>query len=53
LLRASDAYHIRVMQRLSWLTMLLQPTVMILLGMLVALLIFAVYGPIFNMSRIF
>ncbi len=53
LMRASDAYHMRVIQRLSWLTMLLQPTVMIILGMLVALLIFAVYGPIFNMSRIF
>ncbi len=51
--RASDTYHVRVMQRLAWLTMLLQPTVMIILGMLVALLIFAVYGPIFNMSRIF
>jgi len=53
LLRASEAYHTRVIQRLSWITMLLQPTVMIILGMLVALLIFAVYGPIFNMSRIF
>ncbi len=51
--RVSEMYHQRVMQRLSWLTMMIQPTVMILLGMLVALLIFAVYGPIFDMSRIF
>jgi type II secretory pathway component PulF len=53
LLRVADAYHYRVMQQISFLTMLVQPAVMILLGLLVALLIFAVYGPIFSMSRMF
>ncbi len=53
LYRIAQTYHMRVMQRLSWITMLLQPFVMIILGLLVALLIFAVYGPILNMSRAF
>ncbi len=48
--RVGHTYYEQVSQQLSWLTMLLQPTVMILLGLLVALLIFAVYGPIFTMS---
>ncbi len=48
--RVGHTYYERVSQQLSWLTMLLQPTVMIFLGLLVALLIFAVYGPIFTMS---
>lgn len=51
--RVALTYHARVMQRLSLITTLLQPMVMIILGLLVALLIFAVYGPIFNMSHIF
>jgi len=51
--REGHTYYERVSQQLSWLTMLLQPTVMIFLGLLVALLIFAVYGPIFTMSSAF
>lgn len=51
--RVAHAYYERVMQRLSWLTLLLQPMVMIILGLFVALLIFAVYGPIFTMSSAF
>ncbi len=51
--KAGHAYYERVSQRLSWLTVLLQPAVMIALGLLVALLIFAVYGPIFTMSGAF
>ena len=53
LYRVSQTYYGRVTQRLSWLTLILQPTVMIMLGLLVALLIFAVYGPIFNLSSAF
>ena len=53
LLRVGSTYYELVSQRLSWLTMLLQPAVMILLGLLVAVLIFAVYGPIFTMSSAF
>ena len=51
--RVSQTYYNRVMQRLSWLTLFLQPAVMILLGLCVAFLIFAVYGPIFTMSDLF
>ncbi len=53
LLRVGSTYYELVSQRLAWLTMLLQPAVMILLGLLVAVLIFAVYGPIFTMSSAF
>lgn len=48
--RVGHTYYERVSQQLSRLTMLLQPAVMVVLGLLVALLIFAVYGPIFTMS---
>jgi type IV pilus assembly protein PilC len=51
--RVAHAYQNRVHQRLAWFTLLLQPTVMIILGLLVALLIFAVYGPILSMSSVF
>ncbi len=53
LLKVGNAYYDRVSQQLSWLTVLLQPIIMILLGLLVAVLIFAVYGPIFTMSSAF
>ncbi len=51
--RVARTYHARVMRRLTMFTMFIQPAVMIMLGLLVALLIFAVYGPIFNLSHIF
>ncbi len=51
--RVAQVYYARVTERLAWLTLLLQPTIMIILGLLVALLIFAVYGPIFTMSSAF
>lgn len=51
--RVAQVYYTRVTDRLAWLTLLLQPTIMIILGLLVALLIFAVYGPIFTMSSAF
>ncbi len=51
--RVAQTYYNRVAQRLSWLTLMIQPVVMIILGLLVALLIFAVYGPIFTMSNAF
>jgi type IV pilus assembly protein PilC len=50
LARVGHTYYERVSHQLSRLTMLLQPAVMIILGFLVALLIFAIYGPIFTMS---
>jgi len=50
LARVGHTYYERVTQQLSRLTMLLQPAVMVILGLLVALLIFAVYGPIFTLS---
>ncbi len=51
--RIAMAYHERVMQKLSRLTLLVQPAVMILLGLLVSSLVFAIYGPILNMARLF
>lgn len=48
--RVSQNYYGRVTQRISLLTVLIQPAIMLLLGLLVAFLIFAVYGPIFTMS---
>ena len=51
--RVAQVYYRRVSQRLNLITMLLQPAIMIILGLLVALLIFAVYGPIFSFSGAF
>lgn len=53
LAKVGQSYHDRVAQRLSWLTILLQPAIMIFMGILVGLLIFAVYGPIFTLSGAF
>lgn len=47
------SYHDRITRKLSFMTMILQPLIMIILGLLVAALIFAVYGPIFSMSSSF
>lgn len=51
--RVSQSYYSQVTQRISWLTLLLQPAIMLILGLMVALLIFAVYGPIFTLSSAF
>lgn len=51
--RVAQVYYNRVIERLSLLTVMVQPAIMIILGLLVALLIFAVYGPIFTLSSTF
>ena len=48
--RAATMYQKRVQQMLSRYTTILQPTLMILLGLMVAGLIFAVYMPLFNLA---
>ncbi len=48
--RVGRSYHERLTKKLAGITMLLQPTLMIILGLLVGMLIFAVYGPIFNLA---
>lgn len=49
---AAHAYQGRVARRLSWLTTTVQPLFMVVIGLLVALLIFAVYMPIFSLAAI-
>jgi type IV pilus assembly protein PilC len=51
--KTATTYHDRVIDTLSMLTMVLQPIIMILLGLLVGALVYAVYGPIMNMSNSF
>ncbi len=48
--RAATMYQKRVQQMLVHYTTVLQPTLMILLGLMVAGLIFAVYMPLFNLA---
>lgn len=49
--RVAQVYHQKVKQQLAATTVLLQPLFMLLLGLLVTILIFAVYGPIFNLAN--
>lgn len=51
--KTATTYHDQVIHKLTTLTMLLQPIIMILLGLLVGILVYAVYGPIMNMSHAF
>lgn len=48
--RACHIYRNRVIQTLSTLTTLIYPLLMIIMGLLVTLLIFCVYLPLFNLS---
>lgn len=48
--RAADIYQKRVEHILARYTLMLQPLLMILLGCLIAALIFAVYMPLFNLA---
>lgn len=51
--RAAQTYRSQVGTTLSFITLILQPFLMIILGLLVGVLIFSVYGPIFNMAHAF
>jgi len=50
--RLSQVYHRRLFGRLDLYVALVQPVCMILLGLLVTALVFAVYGPIFNIANL-
>lgn len=50
--RAAQSYQVAVQRSIMFMTMLINPLLMIILGLFVALLIFAVYVPIFNMSNV-
>jgi type II secretory pathway component PulF len=50
--RTAEVYQQRYRQRLQLILSLVQPTLVISLGLLVALLIFAIYMPIFNMPAV-
>ncbi len=52
LMRLSALYHQRLLSRLNLYVALVQPVCMILLGLLVTALVFAVYGPIFNIATL-
>ncbi len=50
--RVAQVYYTQISDRLAVLTLLLQPAIMIILGLLVAFLIFAAYGPLLTLSNI-
>ncbi len=50
--KGASSYHAKLVRQLSLITMLVQPTIMIILGLLVALLVFAIYVPIFELSSV-
>jgi len=50
--KCGSAHHDRLVQQLARLMALLQPLLMVMLGLLIATLIFAVYGPIITMARV-
>jgi len=50
--KSAAARHDRLVHSLGRLMALLQPLLMVLLGLLIATLVFAVYGPIITMARI-
>jgi|SRR5579872_3381477 len=52
LTRLSELYYQRVFNRLNLCVALVQPLCMIILGLLVTFLVFAVYGPIFNIANL-
>lgn len=49
--RAAQIYQKQIEQKVARYTIILQPLLMIILGLLVATLIFAVYMPLFNLSE--
>ncbi len=52
LARAAGAYQAKVKRNLAWIVTLINPMLMIALGVLITFLIMAVYVPIFNLSNI-
>lgn len=50
--KAADAHQESLDRSLRFITTLLQPLLMIILGLLVALLIFAIYLPVFSLSNL-
>lgn len=48
--KVADNYHNEVKKQLIMCTVLLQPLLLLVLGLLVVLLVFAVYGPIVNLA---
>lgn len=48
--KIATMYHEKVKRQLTLSTAALQPILMIILGLLITALIFAVYGPIFNLA---
>lgn len=50
--KVANLFQQRVHKELTLCTVLLQPLLMILLGLLVTALIFSVYGPIFNLANV-
>lgn len=49
--RAAKIYQKQIEQKIAQYTTILQPLLMIILGLLVAILIFAVYMPLFNLAE--
>lgn len=52
LARAASAYQAQVQRTLAWIITMINPLLMITLGVLITFLIMAVYVPIFNLSNI-
>jgi len=52
LVHAATEYHHKVRQSLAKVTTLFQPVLMIVLGLLITILIFAIYLPIFNLAQV-
>ena len=50
--KAAGVYHAKVERILSFCTFIIQPLLLIIVGLLVAFLVFALYMPIFNLAQI-
>jgi type II secretory pathway component PulF len=50
--QAAQACHERVAKRLALITALLQPTLIVLIGVSVAIVVYAIYIPIFNLGHV-
>jgi type IV pilus assembly protein PilC len=50
--RSAHLYQEKVKRSISLVTMLINPLLMLILGLLIAFLIFAIYMPIFNLSQV-
>jgi type II secretory pathway component PulF len=50
--KVATSYHGQIRRQLAMITMLIQPILLIMLGLLVTMLIMAVYGPIFTMASV-